>query len=844
MSSARLGANDWSATGGNKVRGGIVIDTSMRNFCILLVLVLCGRSQTALAQPTTILWPDRFGAESISPVAGAQAKMMPCERSKYAVVAGQRLVVGTDSLDAYITNELLSDAETAGGSVRVTGDTLIYDAKAGADGLRDEIRIRSCVDAIGVTCTERTITVLVGRRGTNQRLTVEAEGGEVVEQMIEVPQGPLSCGSINAVNTYEYARYRELRFSDFQPGNTLRYRAARASGDDVSEVIVCNVFGTCDTTVVTFRVLGPRATLPFFDDFSYRGPRPDPRLWQEDAVYVNDAYGVRAPSYGVATFDGVDGGGRDYGEGIQDIDQLTTAPMDLTGVAAANRVFVKYYLQTGGRGLAPEEEDRFITQFKRRDGAWVNQRSVSGSAISKSDTVFKYHALPVEGEDFRHRDFQVRFLMRANAAGSNDSWQLDYVRVEQAQDTSRVFRDIALAARPPSPLQPYSLVPYTQFRERPELLRERLPVELWNHFGESNNVSRSRVVAEDSFGIELLSAGLLTGAQFNLPTGFSRINNPIPADPLGSYKQAASGISAEQARRLTLSYQLGIDQDQSRLEAVRRNDTASTTIRIKDEYAYDDGTAEIGLVAGGIGEQIVVRYTAFVADSLRGLRFAFPNLSPADAGQQLINLRVFVGDDFLKERKSVPTYEQTFVRPYFLSTVGDTVQGLTSYQFLDADALPVAVAIPPGNFYVGWQQGSDVSRPVQVGVDLNNDNVGAIFTEFGTGWKALPSVLKRFSGSLMVRPAFGPIRNSSAVREAGVHRFAVYPNPTYGRINLRLDDAHVTPARYEVFDAVGRVVTRGAFDTQLDLALGAGVYVLRLLDRDGTVYGRERLIVQ
>ncbi len=817
----------------------------MRILLYLVALVTCGLSQTAFAQPEVTLWPDRFDADAVAVGQTVQAKMELCERPKYTVTAGQTLVVDTDSLNAFRQNTLLSPAETDAGTVRLQGDSLVYTAKAGLDEVTDVIRINSCTDDAGADCTERTLTVRIGRAGTSGARVVDVVGGETIGQYIVTPNYPQFCGSINPVNNYEYARFRKLEL--VTANNTIapvvEYRSARAGGDDVFEIIVCNTFGTCDTNNITFRVSGPRATLPFFDDFSYAGPRPDPKLWQEDVVYVNDAYGIRAPSYGVATFDGVDGGGRNYGEGIQDVDQLTSAQIDLSQVGGGNSVFLKYYLQTGGRGLAPEEEDKFITQFRRDDGSWVNQRTVVGSRISKSDTTFKYYALPIEGPEFRHMNFQVRFLMRANAAGSNDSWNLDYVRVEQAEDTSRAFRDIALSSRPPSPLQPYTRVPYEQFVGRPQLLRERLPVELWNHFAIPNNISRSSVVVEDAFGIELLNAGLLTGAQFNLPPGFSRLNNPIPAEPLAAYRSAASALSADRAGELTLIYQLGIDQDQSRLEAVRRNDTASTTIQIQDEYAYDDGSAELGLVNGGIGERIALRYEAFVLDTLRGLRFAFPNLSPDDAQRQLINLQVYIGP--LGSRDREPDYNQTFVRPFFPSVDRDTLQAFTSYRFEDTNGNPTPVVIPPGEIYVGWQLASNVAKPIQVGVDLNNNNPGVIYTEFGTGWKALPDVLNRFRGSLMIRPVFGPIETTtSGVQEAGVTRFKVYPNPNSGQVNLELEGVAEAPAHYDIFDATGRTVARGPYATRIDLRLSAGVYTLRLLDREGILYGRERIVVQ
>ena len=431
---------------------------------------------------------------------------------------------------------------------------------------------------------------------------------------------------------------------------------------------------------------------------------------------------------------------------------------------------MKYFLQTGGRGQSPEFEDNFFTQFRGADGAWTTVRGVRGSRTSRSDTVFTAFSVPVDQPEYFHAEFQVRFLMRANAAGLFDVWNLDYVRVEEALDSTRFFRDIALAARPPSPLTPYSAVPYSQFAGRPSLLREQLPVAVYNHFAEPNNISNSQVVVEDAFGIELLATGLLTGQQFNLPPGLNRFNNAINAGPNQNYRTRAAQLTEQEAARLTLSYQLAIDQDQIRLPGVLRNDTASTTAVIADEFAYDDGTAEVGLANTRAGDRIVVRYRSFVQDTLRGLRFAFPNLNTEDANRQLINIQVYIGD--LGSRDRLPDYEQILVRPFFPTTNLDTIQGFTTYQLEDPSGLPIDLIIPAGDFYVGWQLASDVSRPLEVGVDLNNRNGSEIFTEYSAGWQPLQSVLRGFDGSLMIRPVFSNSApgNTSHVAEDGCRR--------------------------------------------------------------------------
>ena len=52
--------------------------------------------------------------------------------------------------------------------------------------------------------------------------------------------------------------------------------------------------------------------LPFYDDFSYAGPYPNPSLWLDQYVFVNNTKGVAPPTIGVATFDGLNQFGYPY----------------------------------------------------------------------------------------------------------------------------------------------------------------------------------------------------------------------------------------------------------------------------------------------------------------------------------------------------------------------------------------------------------------------------------------------------------------------------------------------------------------------------------------------------
>lgn len=842
VGSATDNTPDPPATG-NKPPVGAVTASSMRKIYLCAVALLSSAG-VALAQPELTRWPTQTAVTPASKLP-LQQRMERCRAPEQTVRPGAKLLIDVDTAGAFRQNSLVTTSPGAYGTFALSGDTLAYTAGTDLDTAGEVITIRSCVSEEGEDCSERDFVVAIGRAGTRSLREVPLRGGVDTTVAVERPIGELFCGSVLAVGEYDYAEYRSARFSGFAPGDSVLYRSARGSGTDELLVVLCNVFGTCDTTEFRFRVSGPRLTaLPFFDDFTYEGPRPDPRRWIEDDVFVNDAYGRRAPSYGVATFDGVDGAGRAYGEGLIAVDRLTSAEMDLSDVSG-EPVWVKYYVQAGGRGQAPEETDRLITQFKHADGTWREQASARGSRTSNADTAFTYVALPVRGDSFLYDGFQVRFLMRANGAGDFDNFNLDYVRVEQAPDSSAAARDIALARRPPSPLEPYTRVPFSQFAAIGEdLLRTRLPIAVWNHFPTVNNVSNSTVVAEDVNGRELLSANLLSGAQFNLPRGYSSFVNELPSAPVAAYRDAVGPLSADDAAALTLRYELGIDRDQLRLPGFLSNDTAAASAVIADEFAYDDGTAERGIFNGDRGDRTVVRYVAEVADTLRGLRIAFPPLNPVDARRQLINLQVYVGP---LDENSTPVFEDAFLRPFFPSDIGDTVQAFTTYRLDGPGGNAEAVPIPAGEFYVGWQQGDRSNDPVQVGLDLNNDNTEQIFVEFGEGWQPLSEFFTTLEASLMIRPVFSeePPTSTSGLPEASRRTLRVYPNPTSGAFAVELDaGAGGTPARYRITDMTGRRVAEGVYERSLSARAAAGLYVLEILTEAGKVIGRARLIVR
>lgn len=811
----------------------------------LLIASLLVLAKAGYAQPGITFWPDR-GTSSHTTSIEELERQMPCTAPENTVTEGTEKSFPLDPDEFFVSATFIGGQPTlAFGTAILQGDTLVYTAVAAVtSGGFDTLQVELC-DADG-GCNPVEFVVGVGRQGTSVTQSSTIAGGNVETFELQRPDGDLFCGSVIDNGFYEYANRRTARFTQFVPSDSLLYQSSRGAGFDELVVILCNDFGTCDTTEINLTITSPTVELPFLEDFSGRETGTDPRLWIEEDVFVNDGFPSRAPSIGAATFDGIDANGQPYGEGFGATDVLTSNFINLAPFGPETGVYLKYYYQLGGRGLAPERGDELRVSGRRDDGTWFTLRSHTGSRTRVQDDTFRFVSIALDSAFLFHDEFQIRFEMFSNLNGGLDVFNLDYVRVEQSADSGPDFRDIALSQPPPSILTPYTALPYEQFQGRSSLIRDMVPVGLYNHFGRQNNVSNSQILVTDASGSTLLDAALLTAAQFNLDTGYTFAEVAIPPAPLSTFRTLADGLDRASAKQLTTRYALGIDQDQIGLEAVLRNDTSSTITSIDDYYAYDDGTAELGLFNTSVGDASLVRYELFKEDTLRGIRFAFPRLNEPEAANQLINIVVYLDSTGIVKPADTPIYEQLFVRPFFPSDIRkDTLQAFTTYRLENSSGEPTELILQPGGFYVGWQQISDVNDPVQVGLDLSNDNFDQVWSEFGFGWSRTDAFITDVEASLMIRPVFSTeeLQNSSSTSEVEQLSLKLYPNPSQGQLQLvgLPDDAR--GLQMQLFDLTGRLLQSQPAQRDITLAVAPGMYILQLQNKQGERVFSERVLV-
>jgi len=129
------------------------------------------------------------------------------------------------------------------------------------------------------------------------------------------------------------------------------------------------------------------------------------------------------------------------------------------------------------------------------------------------------------------------------------------------------------------------------------------------------------------------------------------------------------------------------------------NDTNVNTQRLRDYYAYDDGTAEKAYGLTGAGLDLAYGFNTPIGDSLRAVMFNFPQILHND--NEELPIRIMVWDDL----DSPPIYEGLqWVDPQYTSA--------NEFFRLDLDD-PVCVQ---GDFFVGFRQ--QESKKIYIGFDV------------------------------------------------------------------------------------------------------------------------------
>lgn len=584
--------------------------------------------------------------------------------------------------------------------------------------------------------------------------------------------------------------------------------------------------------------VGDTIGIPFFDDFStYEGIPNSTRWLTSGGVYVNPRYALNPPTIGTATFDGLQGNGTPYlfpsttSPTAGPSDTLSSLAFDLSARVPNDSVALSFYYQRGGLApeVAPELVDSLVLYFWNASNAWVNVWSDTG-----------YTSVPTTAEDFSrvyvrlidpaylHAGFRFRFIAYGRLDGNWDQWHLDWVLLDQGRQESDETPDFGFSTPPTSYLRDYWQMPINQYMFDPATHTAD------TIYATIQNLSNDGGAFFNSVANTLRDT--ITGIAIE-PTSIAPDATPVtPNTPYQVFwepdETALTGNgTVYDGDFLILRTTLAMNPPASDLTP--QNDTTHSFTTLANLYAYDDGSCEFAVGLNAIGGQVAIRYTLSTPDTLSEIFVYFPGLESDQSGR---SFRLKIWQDLGGVDAPSDTLVEDLPRALVYT---DSLNKFYKY------TLPVPIALPAGDFFIGWEQTS--ISTLYFGYDLNSPRADRIYENLGGGWQ-LAVALQSRPGAIMLRPKFGFVPSLITGVDGGSGsselEARVYPNPTDGILNIE-----GTVSEAIMIDLMGRTVARKSWYGHEALAakswvlpqLPEGMYVLHL--SHGSAARTERVLV-
>jgi hypothetical protein len=644
-------------------------------------------------------------------------------------------------------------------------------------------------------------------------------------------------------------------FSDFSINNfcidIFSFQVDKLERDTIC-LLICNELDECNEIEIILEVRRP-LQIPFFEDFAYEGPYPDTIKWIDNYVFVNNTFGYRPPSIGVATFDGLDESGSPYKGDRGRADYLTSTFFDLSTYRQSDDVYLTFFTQAKGLGNRPKEADSLILEFRNADGIWKKISDYTGLSDNypiRQSPEFSFRFLKLV-DQYLHREFQFRFVNVNSRTGLTELWHVDYIRLTHGFIPNGHNTDIAFTALPASFLAPYTAMPMSHFvLDKEKYINPLLPIELHNHFNSLAIAEPSRFILKELIHNHIITDDLtllevppvVPQNQRNLAPGYHMFVNDLRTGTwLNNFL-----IWSENKDSLKIETTYSYEQDQERnsgFAELLRNNTVKRLTHIKDYFAYDDGSAELGIAirsTPGTLSELVVKYTAEKPGHLNSIFFNFPHLD-TDVSNQIFNIKVYIGT-----LKDTADYTDILKRPIFADRYIAGFNGFSGYAILDQETLePSTLFIPPGDFYVGIQQVNITDNPIPIGFDRNaTGGTNFIRVKLGGNWQNYSSLPNRIDGSVMIRPVVNDDEVVSTDPEIINSDFIIYPNPTSGLVNMYSAN-QINNGSIELFDMMGKRVFQGNLQPTINFDfLQSGMYFVRISILDTQAIYTHKLIIQ
>lgn len=591
-----------------------------------------------------------------------------------------------------------------------------------------------------------------------------------------------------------------------------------------------NIDPKINSTKSTARTKAYQGLLPFWDDFSYASDiviHPKEDYWQNGkTVWANNGMGIDPPSLGVATFDGTDALGKPYrsNENILDngiTDSLLSVPirMDLVDVAKRGTVYLSYYFQFEGNGEPPDKGDQLILSIKNANGKWDIIKVIENDGSFKNDTFYSI-IVPVAGDQYFYDKFQFRFQSFGRLSGPYDTWNLDYVYLNQGRSlTDTSYPDRAITSPLTSLFKDYQAIPYKHFLNNraanliyPSFniynLRQDLQQPMSFTSYDSIITYSGKVTTYVSHQLDSVHEIVPTLQALERKTIFL---SKIPA--LENFIDDADSLKIKLKTVLNTTDNVLIidkgDYDPIKYSPIdfRLNDITRAEYTLSDYYAYDDSTAEYGasLITPGSRVAYLFETVTVLPGSITHINFYFPKFG--DETSQTMQLQIL--SDLTDSPNSL-LYTETI-------TIKHTKQNEFWHHKL-TDSVGVTK-----QFYIALKQTN--TNKISIGLDMNTDSGQKIFVNLNGAWTKNTEI----KGSLMIRPVFTLKYKTivSGLNELNGIEHQAYPNPSAGIFFIPSSCEHI-----HIYDMTGRLVeheeSRQGDQKRIDIKSPInGIYILK-----------------
>lgn len=559
---------------------------------------------------------------------------------------------------------------------------------------------------------------------------------------------------------------------------------------------------------------GGAMSLPFFDDFASptfeaEGGPSELVRWTDLSARRTFNYAIQPPTIGTATLDGLRSDGYPYAFNAESegwADTLTSQAINLAGRTPEDNIYLTFFYQGGGLGNAPDENDSLVVEFLAPNAGELGWTQVWSALGAEMDT-FALAGVPVDNPIHLEDGFRFRFRNHGALGGNVDLWHIDYVLVDDNLDPDNLgFFEVAFVDPLHTLTSPYSVMPWSHYLSDPVSYTEDSLKSLHRNLSafQADNVTCGFKVRN-----------VVSGVEEDFPNPFSLTSvSPDTTFDVGYYVQApfveggdtlveANGfVFSDPGNDSAATFEVTLYEDaigileQERV-GVPDNDSILFVQLFRNEYAYDDGSAEkaYGLTTGG--GKLAVRYDLAIPDTLFGLAIYFTPYYDNVENQNFL-LRAWSDDAGQPGEELGQNY--IFHQPTYF-TDGNDVFAYYEYD----DPIPVE-----GTVHVGMVQEQDFA--LNIGLDKNTDfNFSRVHYQLGLGaeW-----VLSTIQGTIMVRPVLQSgveqvfVAVDDAVSPWSDQEMTVYPNPAQDWLEVMWTDAEA-PDAWRWIDMMGRTLAEG-----------------------------------